>query len=392
MRVGSPLTHPMPSTTDLHRLSLSVMLGAGLAALLPAMPGAAETPRLSRDVVLGPQVWTPTDLDIRPGERVVFAAQGAARCPGAASSFGPEGMARGFRDLLRILPLPQAGRGALIGRIGAAGVALPFAIGTGSENRSPTGGPLALGVNRAESDPCSAPFTVHVDVFPPPDGRAVLVPTHVEAIPGVDATFFDRLPRRIADVDGNAGDMVNFLIVGTEAQMKQAFSTAGWVVVDADVKGALLSGLLSSLSKESYLTLPMSQLYLFGRPQDFGWAHAEPIKVAAARHHLRVWRAPFEVNGRTVWVGAATHDIGFERDQRNGGITHKIDPAIDLEREYVEQTLTGTGLVEHFTYVLPDNPLREARTATGGSFHSDGRVLVLQLATGLPSASTVPAR
>jgi len=48
--------------------------------------------------------------------------------------------------------------------------------------------------------------------------------------------------------------------------------------------------------------------------------------------------------------------------------------------------------VEHFTYVLPDNPLREARTATGGSFHSDGRVLVLQLATGLPSASTVPAR
>ncbi len=44
---------------------------------------------------------------------------------------------------------------------------------------------------------------------------------------------------------------------------------------------------------------------------------------------------------------AATHDIGFERDQRNNGVTHKIDPAIDGEREYVNDTLSSTGLVVH---------------------------------------------
>src|SRR5262249_43007895 len=130
---------------------------------------------------------------------------------------------------------------------------------------------------------------------------------------------------------------------------------------------------------EAYLTLPMSQLYLFGRPQDFGWAHAEPIRVAAARHHLRVWKAPMAVAGATLWAGAATHDIGFERDQRNNGITHKIDPDIDLERTFVEQTLTRTGIVAAFTYVTPADALTEARTATGGTFHSDGRVLVLKL-------------
>lgn len=80
-----------------------------------------------------------------------------------------------------------------------------------------------------------------------------------------------------------------------------------------------------------------------------------------------------------MWVGAATHDIGFERDRRNNGITHKIDPNIDFERQFVEQTLAATGLVSQFTYVRPDNPLLEAKTATGGSFHSDGRVLVLKL-------------
>jgi len=41
----------------------------------------------------------------------------------------------------------------------------------------------------------------------------------------------------------------------------------------------------------------------------------------------------------------ATDDIGFERDQRSNGVTHKIDPAIDGEREFVNQTLFGTGLV-----------------------------------------------
>ena len=45
----------------------------------------------------------------------------------------------------------------------------------------------------------------------------------------------------------------------------------------------------------------------------------------------------------------------------------------------MEQTLTGTGLVSEFTYVTPADPVREAKTATGGTFQSDGRVLVLRL-------------
>jgi hypothetical protein len=136
---------------------------------------------------------------------------------------------------------------------------------------------------------------------------------------------------------------------------------------------------MESMSKDSYLTMPMSILYLFGRPQDYGWAHAEPIQVVASRNHLRIWKAPFEVNGQIVWVGAATHDIGFERDQRNNGLTHKIDPDIDLERNYVEKTLTSTGLVGEVEHFTPDNPLKTAKTATGGEFHSNGQVLILKL-------------
>src|SRR5262249_56269597 len=123
----------------------------------------------------------------------------------------------------------------------------------------------------------------------------------------------------------------------------------GWVKVDADVRGRVLHGILGSIWKESYLTMPMSPLYLFGRTQDYGWAHAEPITVVASRNHLRVWKAPFEVSGQTLWVGAATHDIGFERDQRNNWGTHKIDPEIDVERDYVERITPSADLVGDVT-------------------------------------------
>src|SRR5262249_14582623 len=152
---------------------------------------------------------------------------------------------------------------------------------------------------------------------------------------------------------GNAGDRTNFLIVGSEQAMLKAFEAAGWVRVDRSVSDALLHGLLLSLSKQAYLTMPMSELYLFGRPQDYGMAHAEPVQVIASRHHLRLWKAPMQVEGQTLWVGAATHDIGFERDQRNGKLTHKIDPEVDGEREYVAQSLNETGLIAKVDYMTP---------------------------------------
>ena len=104
--------------------------------------------------------------------------------------------------------------------------------------------------------------------------------------------------------------------------------------------------------------------------------------VAMSRHHLRAWKSPYQVDGRPLWTIAATHDVGFERDQRNNKITHKIDPAVDGEREYVNTTLSGTGLITQRTYLTPASPLKEAKTATGGSFNSDGRILVLVLKSG----------
>ncbi len=361
-----------------------------------AVPVPLGKERVSQELQLtGEESWMDTGIDVKAGEQVLITATGKLRYADAKADNGPEGMGRGFRDLLRALPFNEAGRGSLIGRIGEQDTAQPFLIGARRDISAPISGRLSLGINQLSDDTGAGNFTVRVEVYSQEGGAPRKVARQVDSIPGVDGALFSRIPRRIGDKQGNPGDMVNFLILGSEADMQKVCTAAGWVKVDADVKDTVLHGLIESLSKQSYLTMPMSPLYLFGRPQDYGWAHAVPISVVASRNHLRIWKAPFQVNGNVVWIGAATHDVGFERDKRNNGITHKIDPDIDLERDYVEKTLSSTGLVTEITHFLPEKPMKEAKTATGGTFHSNGQVLVLKLAdsanAGSSTESTQPA-
>ena len=351
---------------------------------------SAQTPkgkkRLFQEVQLtGEDSWIDTSMDIQAGEHVLITATGKLRYADAKDDNGPDGLPRGFSDLLRVLPFNEAGRGTLIGRIGDKDTAQPFAIGAHRDVLAPVSGRLSVGINQTTNDTGEGAYAVRIEVYSPEGGTARVVARQVSSLPGIDNNLFSKIPRRISDKEGHAGDMVNFLILGSEATMQRVFTTAGWVRVDADVKETVLHGLIGSLSKESYLTMPMSQLFLFGRPQDYGWARAEPISVVRSRNHLRIWKAPFQVNGETLWTGAATHDIGFERDQRNNGITHKIDPDIDLERNYVEKTLSSTGLVTEISHFLPDNPMKEATTATGGTFHSNGEIVILKLDESIPN-------
>src|SRR6516164_3068534 len=347
----------------------------------PAQSAPSTKKILSKDFTLeGAKVWTDTGITLEPGQHIVVTAEGKLQYADAKSDTGPEGLTRNFKDLIRILPFNDAGRGAVIGKIGDPDIAQPFLLGAHKEVVAPIAGKLSIGINQATSDTGDGSYTVKVEVYAADRNANVVTLRQVPSIPGVDNALFAKIPRRIGDKEGNPGDMVNFLILGDEDAMKKVFTTAGWVKVDSDVQATIVEGAIASFSKESYLTMPMSQLYLFGRPQDYGWAHAEPIKVVASRNHLRVWKAPFTVNGQVLWVGAATHDIGFEKDQRNNSVTHKIDPDIDLERDYLEKTLCSTGLIGEVTHFLPQNPLQEAKTATGGSFHSNGQVLILKLA------------
>jgi hypothetical protein len=358
--------------------SVTAFLALSAFASLQASAASPLTPHVSKPQefeVSGSQAWLSTGIDVRQGDQIRFSASGTIRLSPARET-GPEGFPREWLDLLRIFPLNEANPGALLGRIGDSEASRPFLIGSGRETKVPTSGMLYLGINKSEDQQAEGSFRVKVEII----AHGVAAKPVIQArLPQVTQDMLDKIPVRVTDPDGNPGDRVNFLVIGSEARLTQALNEAGWVLVNRTAKDAIIQAAIAVVSRQAYTQLPMSELVLFGRPQDFGYAHADPLRVVAARHHFRLWKAPFQVDGETLWAGAGTHDIGFDRDQRTGGITHKIDPDTDQEREFIRQSLETTGLTLGTYCVTPSNPLKEARTAHGESFHSDGRTLVMVL-------------
>jgi hypothetical protein len=106
------------------------------------------------------QEWTPTDVTVRQGERVAFQATGQiAWGQGVTQVAGPEG-APMDAAARRTYPVPSAGVGALVGRIGNG---VPFLVGASSEPIiMPAGGRLFLGVNDSGRGDNSGFFVVRI--------------------------------------------------------------------------------------------------------------------------------------------------------------------------------------------------------------------------------------
>ena len=356
----------------------------------PAIEASKPTASAAPTIEVKPTGWIDTGIDVEAGQTIRITAEGSLtyRTKKQTLTAQPTGLTRSILDVLKNYTVNQAGLGALIARIGQS--ARPWVVGEKWEGVVPLKGRLFLAVNTSGSEKGEGSFRAMIDTL-----SAAPAPVDVTnlKLPSFSQELIDRVPTRVQDAQGTVGDRVNFMVIGSRERVQEAFARAGWSIVDKDVQSAVVQTIISTLKKESYLTMPMSELMLFGRTQDFGYAQGDPVRVVAMRHHFRLWQAPFDLEGHTVWAGAGTHDIGFDKDQRDGKITHKIDPDVDKEREFIAETLRHTGLVVKTEYVTPSNPIKEAKTAHGEEFHSDGRTLVIYLLPDqqAPEGSLTPA-
>ena len=119
------------------------------AAALSQAP-KAETQAMGVQVQ-GDRPWTDAGIDLKANETLRIEAKGTLQYPNALSC-GPEGLQRGWLDVLRILPLNDAGRGALIGRVGDDSAARPYLIGPRRESKVAIPVRLFLGINQPEGE------------------------------------------------------------------------------------------------------------------------------------------------------------------------------------------------------------------------------------------------
>src|SRR5262249_25275763 len=154
-------------------------------------------------------------------------------------------------------------------------------------------GRLFVGINQTGNDRADGSYTVKIDRTAGQVQQDIGGP--VANLVKIPQSLLDSLPPRVSDANGNPGDRINFMIVASEEQVTGAFKAAGWSIVDKNVRDAVMKSVLASLSKQAYVTMPMSELKLFGRSQDYGYAQGDPLRVVASRHHFRIWKAPFQI-------------------------------------------------------------------------------------------------
>lgn len=212
-------------------------------------------------------------------------------------------------------------------------------------------------------------------------GLLVLGIIRTYPVHGIDPS----LPRVTRTSRGVAGDPINLMMVGSGFQIQESFRRAGWLVPDPVTPATSARIAVDSITGRTYPTAPVSNLYVFGRSQDY--AFELPTNNVQNRGHVRLWQTGIRVEGQSMWIGQASYDQGIELSGSNGLPTHHIAPAVDIERDTVGADLLRSGLASAVTREPYAMPIFAAHNGGGDYYASDGQVLVVWFAPSRPSFS-----
>ena len=144
------------------------------------------------------------------------------------------------------------------------------------------------------------------------------------------------------------GDPLNLVFVGDGSQILATLVSQGWDLTETVRSDTTWRTVMSSVFGSKYRTSPVSALYLFDRPQDAAMQKAR--STVDERNHLRLWLAPVTLEGRQVWVGQISRDIGVKFSSKTF-VTHKIDPHVDEARLYITLDMATSETLEAVGYV-----------------------------------------
>ena len=159
------------------------------------------------------------------------------------------------------------------------------------------------------------------------------------------------LPCCTARADGTGeGDPLNIVLIGDGGEVLAALTSSGWEFTEAITADSIRRMVGAAIADEAMPTAPVSALYAFGRKQDIALQRGR--SKIAQRNHMRLWLAPFRCEGKPVWVGQVSRDIGVKLTSKSPTLTtHVIDPNVDEARQYVLQSLLHQEAVDWFAIV-----------------------------------------
>lgn len=203
-------------------------------------------------------------------------------------------------------------------------------------------------------------------------------------LPAADSTLLDALRdapvRAVTQKKHVPADVITLALSGTRAQVEQAFRAAGWTAPKQSSLRADLALVFDAARAKGFAEQPMSELLLNGVAPSM--AFEKVVNSLARRHHLRIWEWDHAADGTPIWLVAATRDDGLIFSRARRRVTHRVDPAIDLEQRKVIDDLLAARVVSQWSYLQRTAPSGPVLLNDGKSpVRTDWRMAVLQLAS-----------
>ena len=159
----------------------------------------------------------------------------------------------------------------------------------------------------------------------------------------------ESLPCCTTDKDSTGkGDPINFVFIGKREDIGDALIRREWDVAER-VSESIETKRNYYFATGRYRTTPLSDYYLYGRPQDVGFQKVRRTKRGNVRQRIqmRLWLSPLRFKGKEIWVGAVSMDTGSKFDWKSlfAEQSQQIDPDMDESREYLVEDIVFSGNV-----------------------------------------------
>jgi hypothetical protein len=194
--------------------------------------------------------------------------------------------------------------------------------------------------------------------------------------------YLEQLPCCTTNKKGTqTGDPLNLVVIGEFEDLITIFGFSSWDETSALTPASGFSMFKAFLTGENDRYSPISPLYYRGHPQDI--AFQKTRNSINQRLHFRLWYTPVRYNGKPVWVGAISRDIGVKFTFTTWYLTtHKIDPNLDDSRDYLFAELIDMEKISKYGFVeniALKQPGHKNENLTGDPYFTDNQRIVLKL-------------
>ncbi|MDD3144617.1 MAG: LssY C-terminal domain-containing protein [Candidatus Gracilibacteria bacterium] len=175
-------------------------------------------------------------------------------------------------------------------------------------------------------------------------------------------------------ITGRETETINFIFLSkSDDNLLRLFNDSGWKEADKIGRYSLKNIGKALLNNELYNNAPITPLYWNKEIQNFGFEKFTDKNTIKIRHHIRIWKSNYKIGENYIYVGCGVYDDGLK-----WGITHKIDPDIDKEREYIFSTFTNNYDIKNYDLLQLEKAF-EGKNFSGDKFFTDGKAYYIEI-------------